>query len=161
MPAPRPERRWPGITAGYAVFTTLLAIASTPIYRAVEPVQRSLVARVSAALLLGVVAIHLTTRARARIDAQPSSDFEVALEAVPSAPKLDSHFVELRDELAYSIRRFRYFDRVLWPRLLALWTRLSLRGERAPLSKLHPRSFGRGPSLPAVEELITRMERPR
>lgn len=158
MSARRPERRWPGIVAGYAIFVILLAAATTPIYRAVEPVQRPLVARVSAALLLGVVAIHVTRAARARIHAQSPSQFELALEPAASTPKLDARFVELRDELRHGVKSFRDFDRVLWPRLAAVRERLPVAADRGSISPPQGRSFRRGPSLAAVEDLITRME---
>jgi hypothetical protein len=161
MSARQPERRWRGIAAGYAIFVIVLAAATTPIYRVVEPVQRPLVARVSAALLLGVVAIHLVSIARARIDAQPPSEFELALGPVALTPKLDARFVELREELRYSVRNFRYFDHVLWPRLVALRERLPVAADRPPIAQPQGRSFGRGPSLTAIEALVTRMEEPR
>jgi hypothetical protein len=161
MSARRPERRWPAVAAGYAIFVILLAAATAPIYRAAQPGQRPLVARVSAALLLGVVAVHVIRTARARIDAQPPSEFGLALEPVASPPKLDARFVEWRDELRHGVKSFRDFDRVLWPRLVAVRERLAFAAEREPIPQPRGRSFRRGPPLTTVEDLITRMEEPR
>jgi nucleotide-binding universal stress UspA family protein len=64
----------------------------------------------------------------------------------------------LRDELRHGVKSFRDFDRVLWPRLAAVRERLPVAADRGPISQPQGRSFRRGPSLAAVEDLITRME---
>ena len=38
----------------------------------------------------------------------------------PPAPELDARFLALRDDVRYSIRSRRYFDVILWPRLVEL-----------------------------------------
>jgi hypothetical protein len=153
-----PERRWPRVAANYAVFLALLAVAVVPVHRAVEAANRPLVIRLAGALVLVVVLIHLATRLRARIEAQGPSDFEGALHPLPLAPTLDPRFAEIRDELRYSARSERYFDRVLWPQLIALADRVPRRPSPQVLVKPAGRFFRRGPALTTLRELIASIE---
>jgi hypothetical protein len=64
---------------------------------------------------------------------------------------------QLEADVRSGTRHQRYFDAVLWPRLVALAEART--GEPAPwLSKPPGRSFARGPSLLALERLIATIE---
>jgi membrane protein implicated in regulation of membrane protease activity len=82
MPRP-PERRWPLVLAGYVLFVALAGIASALIYYLVEAPRRPLVVRLTAALILSVVAIHLSKRIRARIEERAGPGRGVARGAAP------------------------------------------------------------------------------
>jgi hypothetical protein len=154
----RPERRWPGLAAGYAVFVALLAAATAPIAHLVEAAHRPLVIRLAGALLLAVIASHLAKHARARIEAQPASEFDQALRPSRPEPRLDARFIQLREHLSHSARDDRYFRRVLWPALVALAERPPHASLRRPLVRPAGRLFGRGPSLAALRQAISSME---
>jgi len=62
------------------------------------------------------------------------------------------HRQRLRDDLVASTRRRRYFDVVLWPRLSAL------AGPDLPRPAESRGPIRRGPSLAAIERLVTRIE---
>lgn len=160
MPRP-PERRWPRVVAGYAVFLVLLAAAVAPVYFVVEAENRPLVIRLVGTLVLSVVLIHLATAVRTQIEDQGPSNFERVLHPVPLAPTLDPRFADIREELGYSARSGRYFDRVLWPQIIAVTNRLPRRPPPVALVKPAGRSFRRGPSLTTLRELIARIEETR
>jgi len=62
-------------------------------------------------------------------------------------------FLRLRDELVFSTRSWRYFDAILWPRMVRLVApRLLPPAERS-------RTRRRGPSLSTLEHLITEVEK--
>jgi hypothetical protein len=156
-----PERRWPRVVAGYAVFLVLLATAVVPVYLGVEAQKRTLVIRLAGTLVLGVVLIHLATKVRTRIDDQGPSDFERALHPAPLAPTLDPRFVEIREELRYSTGSGRYFDRVLWPQLIAVSNQVPRRPSPSVLVKPAGRFFHRGPALTTLRKLIAAIEETR
>jgi hypothetical protein len=153
---PPPERRWPGLVAGYAVLLGLLAAAATPAYLYVEPSDRPTVVRVAVAAVVGVALLHLVRVARARVAAQPPSAFEQALVPSRAEVRLPPVFERLRDEIRHSVASQGYFERVLWPRLVGLAARRAggpASGElRAPKGR---RLLGRGPSLDTLRKLIT------
>jgi hypothetical protein len=59
------------------------------------------------------------------------------------------------DEVRFGVRSQRYFDLVFWPRLVGL-AKLGP-GER-PLAKPETRSFGRGPTVEAIAEVVSAIE---
>jgi hypothetical protein len=140
--------------AGYALFIALVAGGAAPVYFILEPAKRPLVARLAAALVMGVALIRLVKTVRARLDARPPSDFERALEPPRREVSLDPQFVQIRDDLQFGARRAGYFDRVLWPRLVAPAERSPLPSVRAPLVQPSGRFFRRGPSLTTLRNLI-------
>jgi hypothetical protein len=152
------DRRWATVAASYAVFLVLLSGVVVFVYLVVPAQNRSLVIRLAGTLVLAVVLIHLATKVRTRIEAQGPSDFERVLNAAPLAPPLGPRFAEIREELRYSARSGRYFDRVLWPYLVAVANRLPRRQFPAVLVKPAGRSFRRGPSLATLRELIAVIE---
>ncbi|HEV8439558.1 MAG TPA: hypothetical protein VGT40_15830 [Methylomirabilota bacterium] len=157
MPLP-PERRWPLVLAGYALFLILVGTASAPIYYLVEVPHRPLVVRLAAALILAVVAIHLSKKVRAGLEDQSPSAFELALEPGRPQPTLDQQFVRVRDDLHYSAQDGRYFDQVVWPELAAVADRSRRAIGREPLAKPPGRFFRRGPSVMALRNLIATIE---
>ena len=160
MPPSR-ERRWPLVVAGYGILVTLVAGGSAPIYYLVESSNRPLVVRVAAALILGAVVIHLAKTVRARLDDQALSGFELALEPRRLEPSLDRRFVEIRKDLQFSASNRHYFERVLWPELVALADGAPYRPSREPLVKPSGRLFRRGPSLTTLRKLIAAIEEAR
>jgi hypothetical protein len=157
MPPP-PERRWPHLLAGYAVFVTLVAGGSAPIYYLVESASRPLVIRLASALIVGVVVVHLVKAVRERLDAQAPSEFELALDPRRPEPSLDRRYVEIRNDLHYGAASGGYFERVLWPELVALVDRSPHQLARERLVRPRGRSFRRGPSLLALRRLIGAIE---
>lgn len=154
MSPPR-ERRWPLLVAGYALFIALVAGGAAPVYFILEPAKRPLVTRLAAALVMGVAVIRLVKTVRARLDAQPPSGFELGLEPARREVSLDPQFVQIRDDLRFGASRAGYFDRVLWPRLVALAEPSPLRPAPACLVQPPGRFFRRGPSLITLRNLIT------
>jgi hypothetical protein len=160
MPPP-PERRWPGIAAGYGVLAGLLALAATPAYYYAEPPTKPLVVRLAVSILLGSALLHVGREVRDRIRPDAPSSFERAGRPRQPEPELAPLFVKLRDELAFSRRSQGYFAHVLWPRLLAL----AARQPGPPALESPPRPAWRrllkwGPSLAALRNVITRIEEP-
>jgi hypothetical protein len=88
---------------------------------------------------------------RREIVGHPPSALDAPLPA-PPRPAQDERFLRLRDDLVWSRRSRRYFDAILWPRLLALGG--------AGLAPPAPRRWirRRGPSLRALERLIAETE---
>jgi len=142
------------VSAGYAVFIALVAGGAAPVYFILEPAKRPLAVRLAAALVMGVGVIRLVKTVRARLDARPPSNFELGLEPPRREVSLDPQFVQIRDDLQFGARRAGYFDRVLWPRLVALAERSPLRSAPAPLVRPPGRLFRRGPSLITLRNLI-------
>lgn len=124
----------------------------------VDPSSRKTAARLVAAAVLAIVAFRARTLVGAGIARQPRSTFETAHERPVVLPPDRSHFEQLHAEMRFSTRNHRYFEYVLWPRLCALAAPAS--GEPpAWLEKPPGRSFGRGPSLAALEGLVASIER--
>jgi len=158
MPPP-PERRWPGIAAGYGVLAGLLLLAGTPAYHYAEPPSRPLVVRLAVGVMLGVALLHVGHEVRARVRPEAQSPFERARRPPRPEPELAPFFLKLRDELTFSRASRGYFEHILWPRLLALVAGRvggpSLEGRPRPAWR---RLLGRGPSLASLRTLITRIE---
>ena len=160
MPPP-PERRWPGIAAGYAALAGLLLLAGTPAYYYAEPPTKPLVVRLAVGVLLGVALLHVGREVRARVRPETPSPFERALRPPQPEPALAPVFLKLRDELTFSRAGQGYFEHILWPRLLALVAgRAGEPSVESPPRPVWRRLLGRGPSLTALRTLMTRIEEP-
>ena len=150
MPS-HPERssyRW--VAQGLLVL--LLVLAAIPGYLILTPSWRTLAVRLGCAMIVVAVCVRLTRRVRRSIEEQPVSALE-APPPPPPAPELDERFLRLRGDLIASTRSRRYFDAILWPRLLGLaGESLPQPAERRGLRRL-------GPSLSAVERLIAEAEK--
>jgi hypothetical protein len=150
------ERRWPWITAGYAVLFLVVAALTAFIYDSAAPYSRSDVIRFAVAFVVAVILIHLRSYFRGDPRWDPPSPFEEALVEQPAVPQLDSGFGKLREEVANSRASRSYFEKVLWPRLSALARTRGLAAE-LPLSA-ERRWLGRGPSGKTIAGLIDRIE---
>jgi hypothetical protein len=117
---PRRERQWPWIVTGYAVFFALLAAATSLLYDSIAPEYRPFVIRLSAVIVVGILIVHIWKHFRGDPRWDAPSTFEEALQPQPAIPKLDPGFVRLRQELANARQSRSYFDKIFWPRLLAL-----------------------------------------
>jgi hypothetical protein len=148
---PRHERQWPWIVAGYAVFFALLAAATSLLYDSVAPEYRPFVIRLAVVIVVGSLIVHIWKYFRGDPRWDAPSMFEEALQRQPVIPKLDPGFVRLRQELANARQSRSYFEKIFWPRLLALG---GARGQReAPM--LPERNWlGRGPSYRTIEGLL-------
>lgn len=156
MPLPR-ERRWPWITAGYAVLFVAAAAATAFVYDGAAPANRPAVIRIAVALVVAVLLVHLRAYFRGDPRWDPPSAFDEALIGQPVAPKLDPGFVKLREEVANSVASRSYFEKVLWPRLCAL---ARARGQQGDMPLPTERAWpGRGPSRRTIAALIDRIER--
>lgn len=151
MPSPV-EPPGPLRLAAHGILLGLLALAAIPIYLALDAEWRSLLVRVVCAAAVTVGSIRVVRGVRRTAAEHPPSP----VDAPPGAPPtviLDEVFLRRRDELTYSVRSRRYFDAVLWPRLLALaGTHLPPPPRRRWASRL-------GPSRDMIESLIAQIER--
>jgi hypothetical protein len=156
---PRPERRWPGILAGYLILGGFLTLVGTPLYLSAEPADRPTVVRVLVAVALGLALIQLVGTVRRWVRAQPPSAFERALGRGRDDPGLAPIFVTLREEVRFGAASQPYFERVLWPRLLALaargWGRVPVGWPTKPAGRW---LFRRGPSLATLRRLLAEIE---
>jgi hypothetical protein len=149
MPS-RPERsRYRFAAPG--LLAVLLVLAAIPAYLTLEPSWRSLAVRLACAVIVAVGCVRVIRGVRRSIEGSSS-----ALDAPPrvsSAWELDERFLRLRDELVFSTRSRRYFDTILWPRMLRLaGANLSPPAER-------PGTRRRGPSLSTLEHLVAEIEK--
>ena len=152
------EPRWLRLFLGYLLFTGLLALALTPLYFEAEPVHRPLVVRFGAALLALIVVIHLRRFVRETIEAQPASAFERALLPPPTEQHIAPLLLKLRDEVRISTTDRRYFEDILWARILRILRERRRGPSVAPEMPRGSRYFRRGPSLTALRDLIAQIE---
>jgi hypothetical protein len=117
---------------------------------------RATAAWIVAGLVLGMAALRVRGLVRRRLGEQARSGFEAATLTGPAARLERARVHSLADEIRFSTRSQRYFDGVFWPQLC----RLSEASSGAPPSLPKPpgRSFGRGPSLAALESVIAAIE---
>lgn len=156
-PARRPVLR---VLVGYAALATLVGLAALPIVVSAEPATRPFVIRLAVGVFLAVVLADIRGAAGRAVDLEPPSAFDRALtparaEKIP----VDRQFRELLDDVRFGPTSQRYWTRVAWPRLGALAERLSGRPQlEEPARTRMRRLLGRGPSLAAVRDLVTRLE---
>ena len=153
------ERRGLRLLAQHIAFGGLVILVAVPVSFALDPAHRSVVVRLSAALIVGLILIDLIGMVRARFEAQSPSAFESALGPGAAPVVIDPHFREVRDEIRAGVASEMYFSRVLWPRLLALADRLPERPALALPARSRNRAlFRRGPSVAALRRLIAVLE---
>jgi hypothetical protein len=149
---PLRTERSPRRLAMRGLLGVLLILAIIPMYLAVAPSWRPVVVRLACTGLVVVGCIRVIRGVRRAI--QP--DALLATDPPPPAPPsptLDAFFLRLRGELTFSVRSRRYFDAILWPRLLAL------AGTDLPRPAERRRILRRGPPLATLERLIAEIER--
>ena len=129
-----------------------VALAAIPGYLTLAPSWRPVALRVACALIVIGGCVRLVGRVRHSMDGGAPSVLDTPPPS-PRAPALDERFLRLRGALIASTRSRRYFDAILWPRLLGLaGESLPQPAERRGLRRL-------GPSLSAVERLIAEAEK--
>jgi hypothetical protein len=128
----------------------VVILATVPVYVFVEPPWRGLVVRLAAAVVLGVSLLQLRTALVNRVAAGGASALDDARRRLWPEPGLPLRFLDLIHDVRTALRSRRHFDKVLWPRLLALAGR--------PLDR-PPLRPGRGPSLASLDEVITAIEK--
>jgi hypothetical protein len=149
------ERPWQGTAAGCLAWSLAVIACAYPIYVSVADENQGLVIRLAAALIVGIVLLQIHNRVRSDLDGQQPSRFDLARETVPRSINIDPHLKELCGDLQNSVKSRRYFERILWPRLVALAERHGSTLRLPPLRW----PAARGPSLGAIAELISSVER--
>jgi len=114
-PADRSARR----LVARSLFALLLLLAALPVYLVLKPSWRPMVVRLACALVVAAGCIQARRRVRRAIGEHAPSALDTP-PAPPPEPEMDQHFLRARVDVALSTRSRPYFDRVLWPRLLAL-----------------------------------------
>jgi hypothetical protein len=143
------DRPLGGIAVRCAVLGAVVSLVTVPVYVYVEPSWRPLVARLAAALVLGVALLQLRRLLVDRIEAGGASALDEARRRRGPEPAVPHHVLDLRRDVRAALRSRRYFDEVLWPRLTAFTS--------SPLVR-PPLRRGRGPSLASLREVISRIE---
>ena len=150
-----PDQAWRGTVVACVAWGALTAAIAYPIYVSVDDAYQELVLRLAAAAILGVVMLHIHSRIARGFEAEPQSRFDLAREPTSREVKIDPHLLDLFGEVRHSVKSRRYFDNVLWPRLLALAGRQQLILKRPALRW----PAARGPSLISIGKLISSIER--
>jgi hypothetical protein len=150
MPSP-PERSAARIVA-HGFLAVLLILAAIPAYLGLSPSWRPVAARAACALLVVAGCMRVVRAVRGSIGPPAPSPLD-APPAPSPPPELDDRFLRLRDDLVYGERSRRYFDAILWPRLL------ELAGTPLPRPAARRRLRRVGPSLRALERLVTLAEK--
>jgi hypothetical protein len=145
----RPDLRVAGVAARYAVLVVAVLLAAVPLYVFVEPPWRPLVARLAAALVLGIALLELRSALVRRFEDRQSPLDGARGRPVPGAD-IHQRFMGLRGDVRAALRSRRHFEHGLWPQLTAIATRPLV---RPPLRR------GRGPSLAALRKVIAALER--
>lgn len=139
--------------AGRAVLVVLLVLVALPIYLKASPAWRPTAVRLACAVVLVSGCARARRWARDGVLPDGISPFEAPPDP-PAGVQLDPAFLRLRDDLVASTRSRRYFDVVLWPRLVTL-------AGPGPAVPCPPRRrfLGRqGPALRVLEDLVARVE---
>ena len=137
--------------AARGLILLLVLLAAIPAYLMLAPPWRTVGIRLACAAIVVAASLRVMRGVRRAIEESPPFALD-AVTPVPAPPEMDERFLRLRDELVFSIRSRRYFDTVLWPRLLK-----HARTDLAP----PPERSGRrraGPSRDALERLMAEVE---
>ena len=138
--------------AARAVVGALVLLAAIPAYLSIAPAWRPVGVRLACAALAALGCIRGLRWARGAAGAPAMSTVDAPPAETP-APALDSRFLALRDDVIWSVRSRRYFDTVLWPRLLVL------AGGDLPRPADRRGIRRRGPSASALDGLVAEIER--
>lgn len=140
--------------AGTIVLAVLLFVGLVMIELLVDIASRKAATQLVTALVFGLAILKIRSLVRIRLERQQASALDDVTEH-RAAPSLDrTRFHQLRDDVRLAARSQRHFDLVVWPRLV----RLAKAPHDAPLAKPPGRSFGRGPSVEALTDLIAALE---
>ena len=142
--------------ARYVVLVIVLALVATAAFAGVEPADRPLVLRLAVAAFATVVVIHLYGHFSQRFDETSTSAFDEARRELPVVAKAAAAVTQWQDRVQHGIDSQRFFNAVLWPRLE------KLSGDRDIPQRFQAlrerRWLRRGPSLPAIAELVRHIE---
>ena len=108
------------LAARAAVLAGVVCLAAAPVYIYVESPWRPAVARLAAALVLGVTLLQLRRAVADRLALDGGSPLDEALRRPEPASAVPLRFEDLISDLRTARRSRRYFERALWPRLTAL-----------------------------------------
>ncbi len=145
--------------AARALVAALVILAAIPAYLTLGPTWRAAGIRLACAAVVAAIGVRVVRGIRRAIDEGPPFELDAA-PAAPAPPDLDERFVRLRDELRFSVRSQRYFDTVLWPRLVELaGPALAPPPARRRGRRDGPSGRGRGPSRDTLERLVAEAER--
>lgn len=144
-----PDRRWPRVVVNL-VFAGLVVVAALPVYLFVDVPWRSSVARLAAALVLGVLLRQVHKGIVALVQRDEASAFDAACSVTVAELRVDRGLVDLVVVVKAARRSRRAFEHWLWPRLSTL--------TRVPMPMPKPRRFRRGPSLDELRVVVQTME---
>jgi hypothetical protein len=144
------DRALASIVVRCAALAGVVGFAAVPVYVWVEPSWRTLVTRLAAAVVLGVTLLQLRRALVERLVDDGPWALDEARRHRPTEPSVPHHFLGLRGDVRAALGSRRYFERGLWPRLVAL--------ARHPLVP-PPSRRGRGPSLANLRRVIADIER--
>jgi hypothetical protein len=130
----------------------LVVLAGLPAYLWIDPGWRPVAVRLACGVIVIAGCLRAWRAVRRAIGEQAASPLD-ARPVPPPPPVLDERFLRARDDLVFSRRSRRYFDAILWPRLLAL--------AGGDLVRPRPRRWigRRGPSSGALARLVGDVER--
>jgi hypothetical protein len=149
---PSPADRSPRRFVARGLLALLLVLVVIPVYLVLKPSWRPPVVRLACALVVAAGCVQARRRVRQSIGERAPSVLDAPPPPSP-APEMDHHFIRARDDIVLSTRSRPYFDRVLWPRLLAL----ADGNLEPPAGRRWIRR--RGPSPAALGTLIAEIER--
>lgn len=154
---PRRERVWRGLLGRYLVLLIVLGLVGTSAYASFDADDRPVVVRLAVAAFVVVVLLHIRSHMSRAQEWAPPSAFEQARRADPVEPKVAPGFVRVQRQVEHGVASRRFFEDVLWPRLVQLG---EARGTRRQLPDDPPRGRWRkrGPSLAVLAELVRRLE---
>ena len=125
-------------------------MATVPIYIFAEPPWRLLVARLAAAVVLGLALLQLRRAVADRLERGGTWALDDAHDHPRPLPDVPYRLLELVRDVRAALRSRRHFEKVLWPRLVAL--------TRRPLVR-PPSRIGRGPGLAGLRDVIALIEK--
>jgi hypothetical protein len=146
----RAEPALAGITVRWAILGGVVLMATVPVYVFVEPTWRLLVARLATALVLGLALLRLRRTLADCLARGGASALDEAHDRPGTLPDVPYRLLELAHDVRAALRSRRHFEKVLWPRLMALTPRPLVRP---------PSRRGRGPSLAALRDVISIIEK--
>jgi hypothetical protein len=149
-----PEQPWRATVVACLAWGAAVTAVAYPIYVSVGDAYQEVVVRLAAAAILGIVMLQIRSRLARGLEEEPRSRFDLAREPTSREVKVDPHLRELFGEVRNSVKSRRYFEHVLWPRLLALARRQAL--TLRPPALRWPTT--RGPSLISIAKLISTIE---
>ena len=148
---PARARRSRRSLVGASIVVALVALASMPAYLALAPSWRAVAVRLVCAATVVAGCVRAVRWARDAVAAHGASLLD-APPAPAAGAELDARFLALRDDVRYSVRSRRYFDVILWPRLVELGGP----GLAAPAPRRRLRR--RGPSIGELSRLVSDIE---